>query len=137
MTLYLLDTPPLTAYLFGRQSAVALIAPWVQRGEVGTSIVVYGEIIEHRKGRPGFLQHQRAVRRSLQEIRPFTLTYGVLERYADIRRTLRPAGSLIGDMDTLIAATAVEGNLTLVTSDRDFQRVPDLFLMLLDRAQLR
>jgi predicted nucleic acid-binding protein len=59
----------------------------------------------------------------LAEIPPYPLTYPILERYADIRRTLRP---LHQDIDTLIAATAIEQNLTLVTIDRDFDRVPRL-----------
>ncbi len=64
----------------------------------------------------------------LYEVYPFFLTYAVLERYADIRRLLRPPyrPGLIGDIDTLIAATALESNLTIVTTDSDFERVPDL-----------
>ena len=38
---------------------------------------------------------------------------------------------LIGDMDTLIAVTALHYKLTLVTTDSDFKRVPNLSLMLL------
>lgn len=53
-------------------------------------------------------------------------SYPILERYADIRRTLRPKGKNIGDIDTLIAATAVEYDLTLLTIDTDYDRVPDL-----------
>jgi predicted nucleic acid-binding protein len=47
---------------------------------------------------------------------------------AEIRRKLRPphGKGLIGDIDTLIAATALERNLTIVTTDADFQRVPGL-----------
>jgi predicted nucleic acid-binding protein len=45
-------------------------------------------------------------------------------------------GRLIGDIDTLIAATALEYDLTVVTIDPDFQRVPDLKVMLLTRTQL-
>jgi predicted nucleic acid-binding protein len=46
----------------------------------------------------------------LREIYPYFLTYPILERYAAIRRQLRPpyGKDLIGDMDTLIAATAQE-----------------------------
>lgn len=46
-------------------------------------------------------------------------TYAILERYADLRRQLRPpyGPGLIGDIDTLIAATALEHDLTLVTTD--------------------
>jgi predicted nucleic acid-binding protein len=57
---------------------------------------------------------------------PYPLTYPILERYADIRRTLRPQHKDIGDINTLIAATALEHGMTLVTVDRDFERVPQL-----------
>lgn len=62
-------------------------------------------------------------------------TLSILERYADLRRRLRPpyGPGLIGDIDTLIAATALEHNLTLVTTDTDYQRVPHLKLELLPR----
>jgi predicted nucleic acid-binding protein len=63
-------------------------------------------------------------------------TLAILERYADIRLSLR-RGRLIGDIDTLIAATALEHDLTVVTSDPDFQRVPNLKVMLLTTAQIR
>lgn len=38
---------------------------------------------------------------------------------------------MIGDIDTLIAATALERNLTVVTADADFQRIPGLNVMIL------
>ena len=38
---------------------------------------------------------------------------------------------LIDEIDTLIAATALDRNLTLITSDADFQRVTQLRLTLL------
>jgi predicted nucleic acid-binding protein len=39
---------------------------------------------------------------------------------------------LIGDVDTFIAATALERNLTMITADHDFKRVPGLSVHLLD-----
>lgn len=70
---------------------------------------------------------------------PYFLTYGILERYADIRRQLRPphGPGLIGDIDTLIAATALTRHLTVVTADSDYQRVPGLVTMVLTRTSLR
>lgn len=62
----------------------------------------------------------------LEHIEPFPLTYPILERYADIRRTLRPLHKDIGDSDTLIAATALEHDLTLLTIDTDYGHVPNL-----------
>jgi aspartyl-tRNA(Asn)/glutamyl-tRNA(Gln) amidotransferase subunit B len=45
---------------------------------------------------------------------PRSLTYGAVERYAEIRHALRPQGQLIGDIVTLVAATAIERNLTIL-----------------------
>jgi predicted nucleic acid-binding protein len=43
---------------------------------------------------------------------------------------------IIGDMDTLIAATALEHDCVVVTLDGDFLGVPDLRVQRLDRADL-
>ncbi|MBI3979798.1 MAG: type II toxin-antitoxin system VapC family toxin [Chloroflexi bacterium] len=61
-----------------------------------------------------------------------------MERYADLRRQLQPphGPGLIGDVDTLIAATALERGLTVVTTDADFERIPDLKLILIPRRSL-
>jgi predicted nucleic acid-binding protein len=69
----------------------------------------------------------------LREVYPYFLTYAILDRYADIRWQLRPphGPGLIGDIDTLIAATALERGLTVVTTDSDFERVPQLKVMLM------
>jgi predicted nucleic acid-binding protein len=129
---YLLDTGPLAAYLHNRQSAIALLSPWIRQREAATSILVYGEVIEYLKGRSDFAHRRAQLRTLLAAIAPYFLTYGILERYAEIRRQLRPphGPGLIGDIDTLIAATALERNLIVVTTDRDFQRVPGLAMQL-------
>ncbi len=52
---------------------------------------------------------------------------------------MRPphAPGLIGDIDTVIAATALHYELTLVTTDGDFTRVPGLSLDYLPLHSLR
>ncbi len=138
MSRFLLDTPPLAAYLLGRPSAVALIDPWLIRREAATSIIVYGKVIEYLMGRPGFRERKRQLLRLLQDVAPLFLSYSVLDRYAALRRDMRPpfGQGLIGDIDTLIAATALAQELTVVTTDRDFTRVPGLTVLLLDRRTL-
>ena len=128
MKRYLLDTGPLGAYLQGRQSSIDLIVPWIRRGEAATSILVYGEIMEYIKSLHDYPIKYRGLRGLLGAIYPYFLTYAILERYADVRRAPRPphGPGLIGDIDTLIAATALERNLTVVTTDRDYERVPGL-----------
>ena len=123
MKRYLLDTSLLAASLHNRTNAIRLISPWIKNDEVVTSILVCGEVIEYLKGLPDYADKYTKLHRILREIPPYPLTYAILERYAGIRRTLRPQHKDIGDIDTLIAATALEHNLTLVTVDHDFERV--------------
>jgi predicted nucleic acid-binding protein len=139
MRRYLLDTGPLGAYLQGRQAVVNLVNPWLRQHEAATSILAYAEVVEYIKGFPDFLTLHTQLRRLLRHIYPYFLTYRILERYADLRRSLRrPYGpGLIGDIDTLIAATALERNLTVVTIDTDFQRVPNLRVILLSRSTMQ
>jgi predicted nucleic acid-binding protein len=138
MRRYLLDTAPLAALLHARPPAVSLITPWVRRREVATSILAYAEVTEYIQGSPQFPRHHQALRTLLRGVYPYFLTYRILERYAQIRRQLRPphGPGLIGDIDTLIAATALERNLTLVTTDADFERVPELRILRLQRRTM-
>lgn len=138
MRRYLLDTGPLGAYLQGRPAVVELVTPWLREREASTSVLAYAEVVEYIKGFPEFSSLHTQLRRLLRQIYPYSLTYRILESYADIRRTLRrPHGpGLIGDIDTLIASTALERNLTVVTIDTDFQRVPNLRVILLSRSTM-
>ena len=135
---YLLDSPVLTGYLKGRKVA-SLVEPWIEQNLAATSILVYGEISEYNYSFPDFIRRQTELRALLQQIYPYSLSYAVLERYAELRRMLRPphGPGLIGDIDTLIAATALMYNLTLVTTDSDFTRVPELHVMFLPRDVLK
>lgn len=109
--------------------------PWITHREAATSILVYGEVTEYNHSFPDVSLRQAQLRRLLREISPYVPTYAILERYAELRRQMRPpyGSGLIGDVDTLIAATALERDLILVTIDGDFQRVPDLKVNLLPR----
>jgi tRNA(fMet)-specific endonuclease VapC len=63
-----------------------------------------------------------------KEILP--LSQAVMEHFAIVRGALpRQIRQQIGDMDILIAATALEHDLTLLTRNlKDFQQIPDLKL---------
>ena len=139
MRQYLLDTPTLSALLYRRPAAVALIDPWLEQHSAATSMLVYGEVVEYLKGRPNFAQRHANLLTLLAEVYPYLPSYPIMERYADIRRLLRPpyGPGLIGDVDTIIAATALVHDLTVVTTEADFERVPNLKLLLLDRRTLQ
>lgn len=128
MNRYLLDAGPLAAYLLGRTAAVELISPWILRSEAATSILVYGEVVEYFKSLPEYGRRRTELLQLLNVVHLYFLSPKTMEHYADIRRAMRPphGSGLIGDIDTLIASTAIEHDLTIVTTDGDFSRVPDL-----------
>jgi predicted nucleic acid-binding protein len=131
----LLDTSPLTAYLSGRIGAVQVIDQLRAEAAVQTSLLVYGEIFEYFRGTRSFERRYRELRSLTLVVRPLTITRSIVERYATLRREMRPprGPGLVGDIDTLIAATAIGRGITLVTTDSDFDRVPGLRSVLLER----
>ena len=132
MKRYLLDTGPLSAYVLGRPSAVELISPWVARKIATTSILSQAEAIEYFQGLTNYRRSRTRLFRVLNTIYPVVLPLSVRERFGIVRRQMRPphGPGLIGDIDSFIAATALEFDMTLVTGDSDFTRVPGLDAML-------
>ncbi len=137
--IYLLDTGVLSAYLRGRPKIVTLVEPWILTDEAATSILVYGEIIEYLRSFADVAQRRTNLQDALVDIQPLPLDYPIMERYADLRRMMRPphGPGLIGDVDTLIAATAQVHHLTVVTADSDHTRVPQLQVQLIERSWLK
>jgi predicted nucleic acid-binding protein len=103
---------------------------WITNQEAATSILVYGEVVEYAMGFTDYARRLVHLQTLLDTIIVYPVTYAIMERYAALRRTMRSSG-LIGDVDTLIAATALEHGLTIVTTDTDFTRVPGLSLQVL------
>ena len=137
MSGYLLDTGVLNGLLYARPWVVEVVTPWLPTSDAFTSVLCYGEVVEYLQGKAPteYTLRESQLRELLRDIHPLPLTYAVLRRYATLRRAMRPprGTGLIGDMDTLIAATALERNLTVVTIDGDFNRVPGLTVMPLRR----
>ena len=113
---------------------MALVRPLLSQAV--TSLVVYAEVVEYVRGLQRSDWWYQELQQLMTQITPLALTPEIGDRYADLRRMLRPIGQLIGDMDLLIAATAQENDLTLVTADSDFQRVPGLKVLIVPRNTL-
>ncbi len=63
----------------------------------------------------------------LSRLASLPFTPETAKRYGTLRASLEKAGKTIGPADLLIAATALEHGLTLITrSDREFGRIPGL-----------
>ena len=72
-------------------------------------------------------EHPRDAEVLLDAYARLPVTDGVARRGSRLRRKLRAEGQMIGDFDVLIAATALDAGIPLVTGNvAHFQRVPDL-----------
>jgi predicted nucleic acid-binding protein len=70
-----------------------------------------------------------SIRGFLNDFMLLNLTDPIMERFARLRSNLRRQGQLIPDFDLLIAATALEHDLILMTGNvGHFERVPGLVL---------
>jgi predicted nucleic acid-binding protein len=125
---YLIDTDILISAAGGWPDAQQLITD-VSSDGAAISIISLGEIFEGAVGEPEPAASQRLsqLRTYLNAFPIMPLNDPVMERFARLRSDLRSQGQLIPDFDILIAATALEYNLTLVTRNlRHFQRIPSL-----------
>jgi tRNA(fMet)-specific endonuclease VapC len=125
---YLVDTDWVIEYLKGREPVTQLLSDWVELG-MAVSLITYGEVYEgiYFSQKP---DRQKAdFERFLQGVTLLSLTEEIMQHFARLRGQLRSSGQLIGDADLLIAATAIQHNLTLLTfNTRHFQRIPGLLL---------
>jgi len=122
---YLLDTNMVSDLVRRPQGPVAERIRAVGESEVATSIIVAAELRfgAARKGSERLTAQLEAVLRAL-EVLPFEPPADRV--YGSVRARLEREGQPIGANDLLIAAHAVSGGFTLVTDDRDFDRLPEL-----------
>ena len=96
---------------------------------VPISIITYGEIYEGIQFGRDPQKTTDVFQRFLRSVVILPPTQLVMRHFARIRGELRRTGKIIGDFDILIAATAIQHNLTLVTRNvKDYQRIPNLKL---------
>jgi len=126
---YLIDTDWIVDVLHGQQTETQSLLELAQFG-LAVSIITYGELYEGAYYARDREQALSGVRSFLTAKDVLPLTLPVMERFAVIRGSLsRSVRQQIGDMDLLIAATALEHDLTLVTHNlKDFELLPDLKL---------
>lgn len=94
------------------------------------SIITYGEIYEGIYFGSAPDVAEQGFSDFLYEFDVISLDEDTMKRFALIRGNLRQAGQAIGDPDILIAATALQHDLTLVSRNaRHFERIPGLKLL--------
>lgn len=125
---HLIDTDWVIDYLRGRRSAVALLEDFPP-GDIGISTITYGEVYEGIVLGPQRRINEDALNEFLRVADVVQLTRPIMRRDARIRGELRRVGRRLEDTDLLIAATALDHDVTLVTRNvNHFTRVPGLRL---------
>lgn len=125
---FLLDTDTCIFVLRGHSSVVKRLAA-ESSNDIAISTVTHYELlygvmccITQRRER-----ELAKVEDFVQNIHVLPFDQGAARQAANIRRAMEELGCGIGPLDTLIAATALESQLVMVTGNlREFQRVPHL-----------
>ena len=125
---YLVDTDWIIDGIAGIPAALDMLSRLAVEG-VAVSIVTLGEVFEGAYLFPDPDDELAVYRQFLAGYRVLPISEPTVQRFAQTRALLRQQGSLIPDFDLLIAATALEHDLTLITrNQRHFERIPDLRL---------
>lgn len=125
---YLLDTDILRYYLDDVEDAVELVTQLIPDG-VALSIITYLELYQGTLQTPDPSQAQDRLAILLSAVPLLPLSPAVARRCAHLREELKRTGKRVRQraLDLIIAATALEHTLTLVTRNReDFADIPDL-----------
>ena len=125
---YLVDTDWMIDGLSGRQTTLAFLEAHRDEG-LGVSLVTLGEFSEGAYGSAEPEVHLASLDRFLALFTVVPLSAETMRHFGRLRALLRQQGNLIPDFDLLIAATALEHDLVLVTRNRrHFERIPGLQL---------
>jgi predicted nucleic acid-binding protein len=125
---YLLDADWVINALAGKRGADTAVGDLSDAG-IAIAATTVGEIYEGAFGAPDPVGHLAFLRTFLAPFQVIQLEDPVIERFARIRYQLRRQGSLIPDFDLLIAATALELDLIVLTFNvRHFERIDGIRL---------
>ena len=139
MTAAVLDTSALVALFRGHAGVASasraldrIVLPAVALGEV--LVGRFGSVRSAGSGRGG-ASGQREIRAFLASPRVEVTVLGAetAERYALIREYLRSAGRPVPTNDIWIAASAMELGLRVLTLDRHYLSIPQIFVELFER----
>jgi tRNA(fMet)-specific endonuclease VapC len=136
---YLIDTDWVADYLKGKEKAVKLLDKLLPEG-IAISLITYGEIYEGIYYGMNRTQHEKGFRAFVRGAEVLPLRLVDMKLFASIRGELRAkrkhTDKLVGDMDILIAAGAINRRLTLVSRNvKDFEQIYDLALYAYPQSQ--
>lgn len=127
---FLIDTDHLIDWLENRRESLQLFESMYEEG-IAISIITYMEAFEGVLREEASTGAPSRLRRRIDGIRIMELSPRVARRCAEIRLALRRAGKQPNrrPLDLIIAATAIEYGLTLVTRNvSDYRDIPGIEL---------
>ena len=125
---YLIDSDWVIDYLAGVPEALELLDRLADE-RIAISIVTYMEVYQGVERSDEPKEAERQLASFLESVPLLPISPSVARRCAGLRETLRRQGRRVNNraLDLLIAATAIEHNLTLVSRNvRDYADVPGL-----------
>jgi len=124
VTKALLDTNIISAFMKGNSAAMDSVSQYVKRHKhISLSIITYYELLRGLKA-IGSDKKIAAFQAFMAQCEIIPLTQPTIETAAEIYAALKNQGMLIEDADILIAATAINNGMSLVTDNIEhFRRV--------------
>jgi tRNA(fMet)-specific endonuclease VapC len=130
---YLIDSDQVIEHLKGRRAFSELLNALIPSG-IAISTMTYAEVYEGIYFGASAETNEAVFISFLAHTQVLDFTPAIARRYARLRGDLRARGMLLPAPDMLIAATAIEHDLTLVTGNlRHFHRVEGLRILTGDR----
>ena len=127
MTRYLLDTNHLSPLITIGHSLRSRVEQQVDKGNTFTvPTIVVSEFLFGTSNLPRAKQNQHEWQKLRSRLGYTELALELAEEAAILRLSLRKTGWQLKLIDALIAVTALRGDFTLLTMDKDFQSVPGL-----------
>ena len=113
---YLIDT---NIIIYSLKNEANVQTNFKRKGNIPKSIsaITYGELIYGAK-KSQYVEKNIAIVRRIAEIFPIiSITASIMDAFGEIKANLESKGNVIGDMDLLIASTAITNNMILVTNN--------------------
>lgn len=123
----LLDTNHLGAALDGSSTVYRrLLAARKDGRRVGTCAPVLCELAVGIAQTARREQNWKALDVFLRQLRVWPIDVDIARTYGEIYNELRSKGRVLSQVDIMVAGLARNGGLTVLTTDRDFEALPDI-----------
>ena len=126
MKSYFLDTSIIIDYHKNKKEITELVDNL--EGNLTSSYICLAELYEGIYRVKDSQEAEKAVLNFFENLTAVSgINLEVAQKFGYLRADLKNRGKVIGDIDTLIAATCINYNLTLIThNQKHFARIPDL-----------